>query len=140
MKFLFQILLFIIAISSSVFSHKPQDITGIWLNAQQNVTVEIYENKGSFYGKVKEVVDLKDFDLDKLTETERKQKLDKVVGSLVLTELKYNSGNYINGKLTNPRTQETATCMATLAKENSELEIKISKGWISKKVTWTRVP
>ncbi|MCZ8197099.1 MAG: DUF2147 domain-containing protein [Flavobacterium sp.] len=46
------IILFFLFINTAVHSQKSDDFIGYWINRDKSITIEIYKNEESYYGKI----------------------------------------------------------------------------------------
>jgi uncharacterized protein (DUF2147 family) len=64
----------------------------------------------------------------------------KIMGLEILSNLEYDDGQWVNGKIYSPRNGKTVNCKIKISENNQELYLTASKGWLfSKTVVWTRV-
>ena len=114
-------------------------ITGLWLNQEGNSVIEIYEREDKFYGRVHEILKFpedkkKDYSIEQLEKGKEKMK-----GRLVLVELEYRNGQWVNGKIKDPKDNSIkANCSLMLSESNKNLMLKIRKGFFSKTKTWSK--
>ena len=107
---------------------KPDAICDEWLIHEKNSTVKIYPKNGSYYGEISWV------DPDKAPDKEARE---EKMGLLIIEHLEHEEGNrYANGSIYAVPMDKHFDCTAQL--KGDELIIKISVGWFTKTLTWTR--
>jgi len=128
-KILFTTVLFFITLASSA-QHLPADkITGIWLSDDSDVKLkfEIYKSAGKYFGKLLWASTM--FEADGKTPKKDPKNPDKNLRNrsrqniVNVTDLTYDKGEYVGGKLYNPDDGRTYSLKATLKSAN-ELEFR----------------
>ena len=139
MQFKFLILTFTLFISS--FAHSQQKITGKWINEDNDAQIEIFQKESKFFGKI---VWLKEpnqpsgkpkMDLKNENENLRKR---PIIGLVILSDLMYSKGKWINGSMYSPKNGMFVDCAATLINEN-ELKLTLSKSVFKTTKIWKRI-
>ncbi|MDC1067638.1 DUF2147 domain-containing protein [Candidatus Kapabacteria bacterium] len=117
-------------------SINKDDIFGTWLTQDQDGKFEIYERDGKFFGKL-----VWGKNPNKLDENNPNPKLRnrKLVGSEILTEFIFDNGEWVDGKIYDPRDGDTYSCNMWLEDLNT-LKIRgyVGISLFGKTVTWTR--
>ncbi|MEO1012262.1 MAG: DUF2147 domain-containing protein [Bacteroidota bacterium] len=114
-------------------------IEGLWLNHDASAVVEIYEEDGTFYGQVHEILKFPTDKSESLSEAQLKKGKEKMKGRLILTDLTFENGQWINGRILNPKDNSTrAKCTVSLEENQKVLRIKIKRGFLSATKNWTR--
>jgi len=123
-----------------VQAQEHQDaIQGLWLNHDGSSIIEIYQENDKFFGKIHEILKLPEDKVRDLTEAQRKMGKEKMKGRLLFADLIYEKGQWIDGKLMNPKDNSIkAKCSLSLGNQKGELRVKIKKGIFSATKTWTR--
>jgi len=115
---------------------------GTWVNSEQNAHIEIYRDGDTYAGKI---VWLKEPTNDQGEPWRDRNNPDEslqgrtIMGMPVLTGLRYDDGEYVDGTLYSAKQGGYADCDAEL-KSPDELELSISYSWLfSTTRTWTRL-
>lgn len=139
MQIKFLILTFTFFISS--FALSQQKIIGKWINEDNDAKIEIFQKESKFFGKI---VWLKEpnqpsgkpkTDLKNENENLRKR---PIIGLVILSDLIYSNGKWINGSMYSPKNGVSVACSATLINEN-ELKLTLSKSVFSTTKIWKRI-
>ncbi|MEM6893212.1 MAG: DUF2147 domain-containing protein [Bacteroidota bacterium] len=115
------------------------DIEGLWLNDDASTVINISEEDGMYYGRIHEILkfpeeDAKDFSAAQLEKGKKKMK-----GRLILTDLSFKNGEWVNGRILNPKDGSTrAKCTLSLEDDQQLLNIKVKRGLLSATKNWTR--
>jgi len=137
------LILVIIIIGSSIYAQDDSDrILGVWLNNLGNAKVEIFEKDGRFFGKIVWLKLAKETDINKAIDKKNPDtslRNRKILGLEILTDLVYEKGAWINGKLYSPEKGKTVDCELEISEDNQTLFLTASKGWFSKTLEWKRV-
>lgn len=129
--------------SISINAQSDSDrILGVWLNNTKDAKIEIFEKEGNYFGKIVWVaIPAKE---DGSTNTNLKypdpeQIKSKIMGLEILSNLKYENGEWVDGEIYSPKKKEKADCKIKISDDNKELYVTASKGFLfSKTVVWTR--
>ena len=139
MQLKFLILTFTLFISAFAYSQKK--ITGKWINEDNDAQIEIFQKESKFFGKI---VWLKEpnqpsgkpkTDLKNENENLRKR---SIIGLVILSDLVYSNGKWINGSMYSPKNGMSVDCTATLLNEN-ELKLTLSKSVFKTTKIWKRI-
>ena len=127
----------------SIYSQNKVDkITGIWLNHLGNVKVEIFKRDGKFFGKIVwvKVPNDKDINLAKdKNNPEPSLRTRNIMGLEIITDLVYENGSWIDGKIYSPKKGQSVDCKLDISDDDQTLFVKTSKGFFSKTLKWKRV-
>lgn len=117
-------------------------ILGVWLNNTKDAKVEIFEKEGNYFGKIVWVAipAKKDGSTNtNLKYPDPEQIRSKIMGLEILSNLKYENGEWVDGEIYSPKKKEKADCKIKISDDNKELYVTASKGFLfSKTVVWTR--
>jgi len=94
-------------------------IEGRWATPEREATIEIFERDGAYFGK--------------LVASKHKK---APIGTLILRELRPKDGGW-EGRIYVVKKDKILP--ARVERDKARLKIKVSAGWFSKTVTWTRV-
>lgn len=139
MQLKFLILTFTLFIST--FVHCQQKITGKWINEDNDAQIEIFQKESKFFGKI---VWLKEpnqpsgkpkMDLKNENENLRKR---PIIGLIILSDLMYSNGKWINGSMYSPKNGILVACTASILNEN-ELKLTLSKSVFRTTKIWKRI-
>ena len=134
-------LLLTILLFSSHFAHSQQKITGKWINKDNDAQIEIFQKESKFFGKI---VWLKEpnqpngkpkIDLKNENENLRKR---PIIGLIILSDLTFSNGKWINGSMYIPKNGISVACTASLLNEN-ELKLTLSKSVFRTTKIWKRI-
>jgi uncharacterized protein (DUF2147 family) len=131
-----------IAISSSVFGQKADDILGKWLNSSGEGQLEVYKKADKYYGKL---VWIKEPNENGKPKTDIKNpnpnlRAKPIVGLEIVKEFTFEDGKYIDGKVYDPKTGKTYSGNITLVGLN-QLNMRgyIGISLIGRTESWKRV-
>jgi len=129
-------------VSFSADAH-PDEILGIWQNGSGKGHIQIYKDKGKYFGKI--------IWLNQPTDEHGKPKVDKknpnesmrskpIIGSIVLRDFSYDDHEWSGGKIYNPEDGKEYKSYLKL-KDPKTLAVRgyIGFSWIGKTDTWTRI-
>ncbi|MEM6346237.1 MAG: DUF2147 domain-containing protein [Bacteroidota bacterium] len=134
--------LFLLATTfSSMAPLEADQICGKWLNEEKSSQIEIFEKAGKYYGKVIWIKEPNGpegkpkLDLNNPDESLRDR---PILGLVIISDLNFKDGKWINGKIYAPGAGQTADCNIEL-NQKGELELSVSKSFFSKTKVWTRL-
>lgn len=114
-------------------------IVGKWNASDGEAVVEMYKVKDAYYGKIIWMKDGVNADgtpkVDKHNPDESKR-TKTIKGLNIVTGLKYNNGEWTDGKVYDPHSGRSYKCSVKL--EGGKLKLKGKWGPFSKTQTWTR--
>jgi hypothetical protein len=130
-------------ISISTYSQSDSDrIKGVWLNNTKDAKIEIFEKEGKYFGKIVWFAMPNMKDIPSKTDNQNRdpeQIKSKVMGLEILSNLKYENGEWVEGEIYSPKKKEKADCKIKISDDNRELYVTASKGFLfSKTVVWTK--
>jgi uncharacterized protein (DUF2147 family) len=140
------ILFFFISICFSTPTWIANDISGIWVNSDQDAHIKIYSSNGKFYGHV---VWMK-MPNDSVTGKPQLDKFNKdpnlrsrpIMNLVVLKDLSFDSENqeWNGGTIYNPKSGSTYDVFSKMMDKNTlEMHFYISIPSLGKTFNWTRV-
>lgn len=114
-------------------------ISGLWLNHDGTSVIEIYEQKDKYYGRIHKILHFPENRTNGYSEEQLIKGKERMKGRLILKDLDYVKGSWVNGKILDPKDQSTkANCSITLVDDNQSISLKIKKGFFSTTKTWTK--
>lgn len=128
-KLLFVTTMFFITLVSSAQNLPADKITGVWLSEDSDVKLkfELYKSAGKYFGKLLWASTM--FEADGKTPKKDPKNPDKNLRNrsrqniVNVTNLRYDDGEYVDGKLYNPDDGRTYSLKATLKSAN-QLEFR----------------
>ena len=121
---------------------KVDKITGVWLNHLGNAKVEIFKREGKFFGKIVwfDIPNGRDINLAKdKNNPDPSLRGRNILELVIMTDLVYENGVWIDGKLYSPEKGQTVDCKLEISDDNQTLYVKASKGFFPKTLKWKRV-
>ena len=106
----------LLLVSATASADSP--IEGRWLTPKGEATIEIFERDGAHFGKL-------------VASTHEKAP----IGTLILRELRPKDGGW-EGRIYVVKKKKILP--ARVVREKGKLKVRVSAGWFSKTVTWTR--
>jgi len=140
MKLHLQYIIFLLSAAILSPQQDKEEISGLWLNHEGTSVIEIYEEQDKFYGRIHEILQFPKNQAVKYSEEQLQKGKERMKGRLVLTDLSYIDGKWINGRILDPKDNSTrAKCSLGLSEDKQSLLLKIRKGIFSTTKTWSRV-
>lgn len=124
----------------SLAQSKTDAILGVWLTQIQDAKVEVYKKNNKYYGRVIWIADPEDKygnpvkDVENPNEQLRNRPILRID---ILTGFSYDDGEWINGKIYDPKNGASYECKLWL--ENGKLKVRGYVGWFFDTKTWTKV-
>jgi len=120
------IVLLFLATTSLFAQNKEDAIVGIWETEAKDARMEVYKNGDTYHGKLlwgNRIVE-SDGKTSKKDSKNPDEKLRSrnIMGIVNLTGLKYEDGEYLNGKIYDPPSGKTYDCKAWI--ENGKLHLR----------------
>ena len=121
--------------------NKGDLIVGKWITDNGDSQIEFYQKEGKYYGKI---IWLKEpLKPDGTAKTDIKNpnpamRNSSIMGLVIVTELEFKNGQFVNGKIYSPKEGKTLDC-AILSENERELKITISKSLFSTSRIWKRL-
>lgn len=119
-----------------------QSPIGVWETIDDNTGkaksyVEIYEDNGKLYGKIKKIIDpaKQDRVCEKCTGDQKDQ---PVLGMQILTDMKKSGKTWSGGKILDPESGSLYTCKIWLDGENT-LKVRGYIAFLYRTQTWNRI-
>ncbi len=129
----------------TAFCMQAQSVLGRWKTIDDETgkpksTVEIYEQNGLVYGKVIQLFREPSEDQDpKCDKCEDDRKDQKVIGMIILRDMKLQDGFYKGGTICDPKKGSVYKCEMWLnAADMNKLEVRGYWGWFARTQTWVR--
>ena len=143
MKHLFLFIAGLLFFTNTQAQTKANDILGIWLNAEKDAKITVYEKGGKYYGKL--VWIKKDENPDgtspKLDNNNPEAQLKKraLMGLVILKDLEFDDDEWEDGTIYDPKSGKTYSCFTKL-ESPTELYLKgyIGLSFIGRSSIWTK--
>jgi uncharacterized protein (DUF2147 family) len=142
MKKQFILLLIIFGSAKLVSAQKAEAILGIWLNADKDAKVEIYQSGNKYNGRIVWIKNTYEPD-GKTPRKDSKNPDNKlrgrnIDGLVILTNFQYDDGEWNGGKIYDPKNGKTYSSKMEL--EGGKLNIRgyIGISLIGRTTVWTR--
>lgn len=130
---------FLLNITLLAAQQEKRAISGLWLNHKGNSVIEIYEKGEKFYGRVHEILEFPESKKKEYSKEQLQKGKEKMKGRLILRDLEFENGKWVNGKVMDPKDNSTkANCSITLSENKRDLFLKFKKGFFSTTKTWTK--
>jgi uncharacterized protein (DUF2147 family) len=138
------ILLTIILLSTkAIFAQSGADkIIGTWLNQEKDGKIEIYKNGDKYFGKIVWGKEL--FEPDgKTSRTDIKNsdpslRSRKLYNLVILTNFKYDDGEWNGGKIYDPKSGKTYSCIMKFDGDKLQIKGYIGVSLLGRTTVWTR--
>ena len=133
--------------SNLVLAQKADDILGVWLNADKDAHIEIYQQDGKFFGKIVWMLNPNDPETgqpktDNLNPDESLQSRPRM-GLILLKDFVFDDDEWEDGTIYDPKSGKTYSCYMEFEdlKDLNKLKIRgyIGVSLIGKTTYWTRV-
>jgi uncharacterized protein (DUF2147 family) len=144
---LLSMILLVLITAPQVKAQKAGDILGVWLNADKDAHVEIYQQGNQYFGKIiwmKEPIDPATGKpkLDVLNPDVSLQSRPKM-GLVLLSNFVFDDDEWTDGEIYDPKSGKTYSCYMEFEEENDLNTLKI-RGYIGvslvgKTTYWTKV-
>ena len=137
---LFMTLLFA---SSLLFAQSADAIVGKWQNKDKDAHIEIYKRGSDYLGKIVWLKNPKDEKGKAKTDhnnPDASLRTRPIIGLEILKGFKYDDGEWSDGKIYDPKSGKTYSCMMTL-NGNNKLNVRgyLGISLIGRTDVWTRV-
>lgn len=121
---------------------KVDDIVGIWLTAgKEPAKIQIYKSAGKYYGKIVWLKNATEKGKPKVdTNNPDKNKQNQpIIGLIILTGLKFDNDEWVDGTIYDPESGKTYDCSLTLRDKNI-LKVRgyVGISLFGRTETWTR--
>jgi len=135
------LLIISIVLTAWVNSQSAQDkILGTWLSEDKDGQVKIYKKGNEYFGKIVWVKFPNDENGQPKTDLKNPDKKlngQPIIGMVVVKNLVYKDGEWVNGTVYDPKDGKTYTCTVWL--DNGNLKLRGYWGWFFATETWTKV-
>jgi len=135
-------LFLLVALTSTVFAQKKDDILGKWVNSSGEGQIEIFKKGEKFYGKLVWIKEPNENGKPKTDDKNPNASLRNkpIVGLEIVKDFDYEDGKYIDGKVYDPKTGKTYSGNMTLVGQN-QLNMRgyIGISLIGRTESWKRV-
>ncbi len=138
--FVLPLIIFLISLSNIIYSQaNPDTILGIWFNEEKDAKIKIYRIERKYFGKIvwlKTGLDISAFDNNNPSIELRKR---KKVGLVILTDFVFDSGQWEDGEIYDPKSGKTYSCIIKIQKDGS-LHVRgyIGISIIGRTAIWTK--
>lgn len=138
--FRINLVLLVCLFSSNLYAQaNPDAILGIWFNEEKDAKIKVYKEDGKFYGKIvwhKTGDDVSPYD-ENNPDPELKKR--KKLGLVILNDFEAKSGQWENGKIYDPKSGKTYSCVIKMQKDGS-LNVRgyIGISLIGRTTVWTK--
>ena len=137
--FMLMILLFI---TGKMFAQNADKVLGVWLNAEKDAKVEIYKTGDKYFGKIVWGKNIYEPD-GKTARTDIKNPDPKLrsrslVNLVILTNFTYDDGDWEGGKIYDPKSGKTYSCIMRFKGDNLEIKGYVGITLLGRTTTWTR--
>lgn len=130
--------LLLLQLPKSFGQMKDSDITGLWLNDQENAHILIYQKGGAFFGKLIWVK--QDNEKEPIqNDSDRSKRSKDILGMDIISDLVFDGETWKKGTLYVPKKDREVNCEALLSDSKDVLTLKITKLWYSASIKWTRI-
>lgn len=124
-------------------AENPDAILGIWKNSTGKGYIQIYKQKGKYYGKITWLQNAKDVNGQVKTDKRNQDpalRSKPLIGLVMLYNFKYDEGEWVDGHIYNPQDGKEYKGSMKL-KDNNTLIVRGYVGFtfIGKSDIWTRV-
>ncbi len=120
------VFLFLIVAGSTSHAQSANAIVGKWLNEEKDGQIEIYENKGKYFGKIdwmKEPYEQGGKTLRKDSKNPDAGRRDRaLLNAVILTGFEYGDGKWKGGEIYDPKSGKTYSCEMKL--NEGKLEVR----------------
>ncbi|MBE0642160.1 MAG: DUF2147 domain-containing protein [Bacteroidales bacterium] len=143
---LWSILLMVPFLFAGAQTTKPDDLIGKWLNADKDAHIQVFKDKGKYYGKIiwlKEPIDPETgkAKVDKHN-PEAKLRSRPTMGLIILKDFVFSGEEWEDGTIYDPKSGNTYKCYIKLdGKQKIFVRGYIGKAWmgLGRTTEWTRV-
>jgi uncharacterized protein (DUF2147 family) len=137
--FMLMILLFT---TGKMFAQNADKVLGVWLNAEKDAKVEIYKTGDKYFGKIVWGKNIYEPD-GKTARTDIKNPDPKLrsrslVNLVILTNFTYDDGDWEGGKIYDPKSGKTYSCIMRFKGDNLEIKGYVGITLLGRTTTWTR--
>ncbi len=120
------VFLFLIVAASTSYAQSASAIVGKWLNEEKDGQIEIYENKGKYFGKINWMKEPYEKDGKTLRKDSKNpdasQRGRALLNTVILTDFEYSDGKWKGGEIYDPKSGKTYSCEMKL--NEGKLEVR----------------
>jgi len=135
-------LFLLVALTSTVFAQKKDDILGKWVNSSGEGQIEVFKKGEKYYGKLVWIKEPNENGKPKTDEKNPNASLrtKPIVGLEIVKDFEFEDGKYVDGKVYDPKTGKTYSGNMTLVGQN-QLNMRgyIGISLIGRTESWKRV-
>jgi len=134
-------ILIALLISTKMFAQADK-VVGVWLNEEKDAKVEIYKTGDKYFGKI--VWGKNIYEPDGKTERtdiknpDPKLRSRSLVNLVILTNFKYDDGEWEGGKIYDPKSGKTYSCVMRFKGNTLEIKGYIGITLLGRTTVWTR--
>jgi uncharacterized protein (DUF2147 family) len=142
MKRIAFVLMILLISTGKMFAQNADKIVGVWLNAEKDAKVEIYKTGDKYYGKIVWGKNIYEPD-GKTARTDIKNPDPKLrsrslVNLVILNNFKYDDGEWNGGKIYDPKSGKTYSCVMRFKGNNLEIKGYVGITLLGRTTVWTR--
>lgn len=128
--------------TGKMFAQDADKILGVWLNAEKDAKIEIYKTGDKYYGKIIWGKNIYEPD-GKTARTDIKNPDPKLrsrslVNLVILRNFSYDDGEWDGGKIYDPKSGKTYSCIMKLKGSNLEIKGYVGITQLGRTTIWTR--
>lgn len=128
--------------TGKMFAQDADKILGVWLNAEKDAKIEIYKTGDKYYGKIIWGKNIYEPD-GKTARTDIKNPDPKLrsrslVNLVILRNFSYDDGEWDGGKIYDPKSGKTYSCIMKLKGSNLEIKGYVGITLLGRTTIWTR--
>ena len=135
-------LFLLVALTTTVFAQKKDDILGKWVNSSGEGQIEVFKKGEKYYGKLVWIKEPNENGKPKTDEKNPNASLrtKPIVGLEIVKDFEFENGKYVDGKVYDPKTGKTYSGNMTLVGQN-QLNMRgyIGISLIGRTESWKRV-
>ena len=135
-------LFLLVALTTTVFAQKKDDILGKWVNSSGEGQIEVFKKGEKYYGKLVWIKEPNENGKPKTDEKNPNASLrtKPIVGLEIVKDFEFEDGKYVDGKVYDPKTGKTYSGNMTLVGQN-QLNMRgyIGISLIGRTESWKRV-
>lgn len=128
-------------LTTKIFAQADK-VLGVWLNAEKDAKVEIYKTGDKYFGKIVWGQNIYEPD-GKTVRTDIKNPDPKLrsrplLNLVLLTNFKYDDGEWNDGKIYDPKSGKTYSCIMRFKGSNLEIKGYVGITLLGRTTVWTR--
>lgn len=136
------LLLFGLVLAFSISAQSPKAILGKWLSPDRDAKIEIFEKSNKFYGKIIWLSNPYEAD----GKTNRKDVKNKdtnlryrpLINMIILSNFVYDDGKWSDGKIYDPKTGKTYSCVIKLKDGNLDVRGYVGSPMFGRSATFVK--